>query len=97
MILYSVKDTTECAEKCVKLPDASLVEGGKFRGFEFTCSTSQCLCMYDAGTLSTRSSRGFNRSRTSGAGSGSITKYAPSTDHYCGKLVGSELLEIAVK
>jgi hypothetical protein len=53
--------------------------------------------MYDAGTLSTRSSRGFNRSKTNEAGSGSITKFAPRTDRYCGKLVGAELLEIAVE
>jgi hypothetical protein len=53
--------------------------------------------MHDAGTLSTRSSRGFNRSKTNQGGKGSITKFAPRTDHYCGKLVRAELLEIAIE
>jgi hypothetical protein len=95
--MISVMDTTECAEKCVTLPDASLVDGGTFRGFEFACSARQCRCMYDAGTLSTRTSRGFNRSKSNQAGEGSITKFAPRTDRYCGKLVGATTLEIAVQ
>ncbi|KAL3827238.1 hypothetical protein ACHAXA_004713 [Cyclostephanos tholiformis] len=93
----NVNDTTECAEKCVNTAPETLVIGGAFRGFEFVCSTKQCRCLYDAGTLSTRSSRGFNRSKTNQGGKGSITNFPPRTDHYCAKLVGAELLEIAIE
>lgn len=92
----SVTDTTECAEKCVNTAPESIVTGGTFRGFEFLCDTGQCRCLYDAGTLSTRSSRGYKRTKTNQGGVGPIAKTVPKSDRYCAKLVEAELLEIAI-
>ena len=41
----SVKTVTDCADKCVRTPDASIVTGGTFGGV--------CRCLYDAGMLNT--------------------------------------------
>lgn len=96
----SVVSATECAEKCVTLPDASLVEGGTFRGFEFACLTKQCRCLYDAGTLSTNTrsaSSGYSRTKTNQAGEGSIVNYSAKSGYYCAKLVGAATLGVTVE
>ena len=42
----SVKTVTDCADKCVRTPDASIVTRGTFGGV--------CRCLYDAGMLNTK-------------------------------------------
>ena len=91
---------TACAEACVTLPDASLVEGGTFLGFEFACPAQQCRCQYDAGTLSTNTktaSSGYARTKTNQAGSGSIMNYSAKSGYYCAKLVGAAALKVTLE
>jgi hypothetical protein len=44
--LLRVKTVTDCADKCVRTPDASIVTRGTFGGV--------CRCLYDAGMLNTK-------------------------------------------
>lgn len=89
----NIRSFEDCAVTCVKESPIELINDGVFRGFDFDCKKSQCMCLFDEGELDRLSSnkrsvfRGTNRS---GEGVKSVRRdhglYAP--DIYCGTLVG---------
>ena len=91
----NIRSFEDCAVTCVKESPIELINDGVFRGFDFDCKKSQCMCLFDEGELDRLSSnkrsvfRGTNRS---GKGVKSVDRdpdhplYAK--DIYCGTLVG---------
>ena len=89
----NIRSFEDCAVECVKESPIELINDGVFRGFDFDCKKSQCMCLFDAGEIEKLSNnkrsvfRGTNRS---GEGVKSVDRdhglYAK--DIYCGTLVG---------
>ena len=90
----NIRSFEDCAEVCVKESPIELINDGVFRGFNFDCKKSQCMCLFDEGELDRLSNnkRSVFRGGTNRRGDGydSIDRnrglYAP--DIYCGSLVG---------
>jgi len=89
----NIRSFEDCAEVCVKESPIELINDGVFRGFNFDCEKSQCMCLFDEGELDRLSNNKrsvFRGTDRRGDGYDSIDRnrglYAP--DIYCGTLVG---------
>jgi len=89
----NIRSFEDCAEVCVKESPIELINDGVFRGFNFDCNKSQCMCLFDEGELDRLSNNKrsvFRGTDRRGNGYDSINRnrglYAP--DVYCGSLVG---------
>jgi len=88
-----IRSFEDCAVECVKESPIELINDGVFRGFDFDCKNSQCMCLFDAGEiekLSNNKRSVFRDTNRGGKGVKSVNRdhglYAP--DVYCGSLVG---------
>jgi len=79
-----VKKFSDCADKCVKDVSSSVLDN--FRGYEWNCKNRECRCLYDEGTLDSRTSDRYDRSNRNNDGEGPIKKTEKKKDRYCAKL-----------
>jgi len=89
----NIRSFEDCAVTCVKESPIELINDGVFRGFDFDCKKSQCMCLFDEGELDRLSNNKrsvFRGTDREGRGYDSIDRnrglYAK--DVYCGTLVG---------
>ncbi|KAL7547700.1 hypothetical protein ACHAWF_010975 [Thalassiosira exigua] len=88
-----VRNFEDCADKCVKDVSRSLLDN--FRGIDYDCDSSTCQCLYDSGTLSSRSSNSFDRTNRNNRGTGPIDGTKRKRGFYCGELVESDAIDEA--